>query len=100
MYKLVEEQCTVHAGSAFYLAGTVRPTATVIHAAVTAASTTHEDYPLCKWKKGSNVAPAKMHNARISTPEEAKSFSSNFCKDCLTKLPASRRIHVQRVFEC
>ena len=99
MYKLVEEQCTVHAGSAFYLSGTVRPTATVIHAAVTAASTTHEDYPLCKWKKGTNAA-AKMHNARISTPEEAKSFSSSFCKDCLAKLPASRRVHVRRVFDC
>ena len=100
MYKLVEEQCTVHAGSRFYLAGTARPTSNVVHAAVTAASTAHDDYPLCKWKRGGKGAPARMHNARISTPEEAKHFSSNFCRDCLAKLPASRRMHVKGVFEC
>ena len=100
MYKLVEEQCTVHAGASFYLAGTARPTSNVVHAAVTAASTAHDDYPLCKWKRGGKGAPARMRNARISTPEEAKHFSRNFCRDCLAKLPASRRMHVKGVFEC
>ena len=100
MHTLVDEPCIVHADSDFYLAGTTRPTSNVVHAAVTAVSTINADYPLCKWKRGGAGAPSKMHNARISKPEEAKNFSSNFCQDCLAKLPASRRMHVKRVFEC
>ena len=94
MERIVNEICTVHAESDFYLAGTTRPTSTVVHAGVAGT----EDHPLCKWKKGSKGAPQREPVARITTPEEATSFSETFCKDCLAKLSASRRTEVKKFF--
>ena len=96
MDRLVNEPCVVHAESNFYLAGTRRPSSTVVHAGVAGSG----DYPLCKWKKGGTGAPPKTHAAKLKTPEEAKSFSDNFCQDCFWKLSASRRTQVKKVFNC
>jgi hypothetical protein len=38
--------------------------------------------------------------ARGGTPEQAKAFSENFCKACLSRMSASDKVRVQQVFSC
>ena len=101
MDRLVNKPCIVHKESDFYLAGTSRPTSTVVHAGVTSQRVSGlANQPLCKWKRGvAGVPPAKPeHRAEIDTPEEARRFSETFCQDCLSKISASGRTRVQKSF--
>jgi hypothetical protein len=101
---ILNEACTVHPESGFYLAGTGRPSATVVHAGISAIGTDgvprpDDDYPLCQWKQGSRPAPKEhRHMARCGAPEQAKAFSETFCKACLPKMSASARVRVQQIF--
>ena len=102
---ILNEACTVHPESNFFLAGTGRPTQTVVHAGISAIGTDgvrrpDDDYPLCQWKQGSRTVAPKEHRhmARCGAPEQAKAFSETFCKACLPKMSASGRVRVQQVF--
>ena len=102
---ILNEECTVHPESDFFLVGTDRPRQTVVHAGVAGPAVEgrrrpEDDYPLCKWKRGGNASAPNEHKhmARCGTPEQAKCFSETFCKACLPKLSASGRVKVQKVF--
>ena len=102
---ILNEECTVHPESNFFLVGTDRPRQTVVHAGVAGPAVEgkrrpEDDYPLCKWKRGGKaIAPKEhQHMARCGQPEQAKCFSETFCKACWPKLSASGRVKVQKVF--
>ena len=102
---ILNENCPVHPASDFFLVGTDRPSQTVVHAGISGEEVDGQrrltdDYPLCKWKRGGRaIAPRDhQHMARCERPEDAKSFSETFCKTCLSKLAASSRMEVQKIF--
>ena len=102
---ILNEECSVHPESNFFLVGTDRPSQTVVHAGIAGAAVDGvrrpaDDYPLCKWKRGGKaIAPKEhQHMARCGQPEQAKCFSETFCKACWPKLSASGRVKVQKVF--
>jgi hypothetical protein len=92
--RILDEECTVHPETNFYLVGTSRPSHSVVHAGVAGA----EDYPLCKWKRGCKGVAPKEHMAKCEQPEQARCFSDTFCQACLPKLPSSGRVKALKVF--
>ena len=106
---ILNEACTVYPESKFFLASTGRPisgnirsSAVVVHAGISAIGTDgvhrpDDDYPLCQWGQPSRWG-GNRHLARGGTPEQAKAFSENFCKACLSRMSASDKVRVQQVF--
>ena len=97
MDRIVGETCIVHQDSNFYLANTKKTA--LVHAGVTSqrGSGTSKQ-PLCKWKRVVTPPARPDNRLEVLTAEEAKHFSNAFCQECLSRVSASRRTHINDTF--